>query len=184
MSLNRVVRWVPVEGTGLEHLQISEGEDAIRVRSTVIGDKDGIAYGIHYEMTLDPDWTFRSVEFQRMDGVTTALASDGEGNWVDSLGKPLLELQDCIDIDVSGTPFTNTLPIRRNRDWVIGKPRRFDMAWVPLDTLEPFRDGQIYTPLGDGKWRYQAADGSFEAEITVDEDGLVLDYPGLFRRVK
>ena len=88
------------------------------------------------------------------------------------------------NIDISGTPFTNTLPIRRNRDWVIGEPRRFNMAWVPLDTLEPFQDGQIYTPLGDNRWRYQAADGSFEAEILVDDDGLVVDYPGLFRRAQ
>ena len=179
-----MVRWTPVEGTGLEHLHIASGEDAIRIRSTVIGDKDGTAYGIHYEMTLDPDWTFRSVVFQSMDGVRKTIASDREGNWVDGDGRSLPELQGCIDIDISATPFTNTLPIRRNRDWVIGEPRRFDMAWVPADTLEPFKDGQIYTPLGDRNWLYEAADGSFEAEITVDEDRLVLDYPGLFRRIK
>jgi hypothetical protein len=184
VSLRRTLRWVPAEGIGLEHAQITEWDDAIRVRSTVIGDKDGTAYGIHYDMTLDPDWTFRSVTLQRMDGVVKVLSSDREGNWVDGFGHPLPELTGCIEIDLSGTPFTNTLPIRRNRDWVNGESRRFDMAWVPLDILEPFRDGQIYTPLGGGKWRYQSADGSFEATIAVDEDGLVLDYPGLFRRAK
>jgi hypothetical protein len=184
VSVRRTLRWAPVEGMGLEHLTIGEWDDAIRIRSTVIGDRDGPAYGIHYDMTLDPDWTFRSVVFQRTDGVMKVLSSDREGNWVDGFDQPLTELQGCIDIDFSATPFTNTLPIRRNHAWVNGEPKRFDMAWVPADTLEPFRDGQIYTPLGDGKWRYQAADGSFEAEITVDEDGLVLDYPGLFRRAK
>ena len=184
MSLRRTVRWSPAKGTGLEHLEISDEDGAIHIRSTVIGDKDGTAYGVYYDMTLDADWTFASVVLKRADGAEKVISSDRKGNWVEGSGRRMLELEGCIDIDISGTPFTNTLPIRRNRDWVIGEPRRFNMAWVPLDTLEPFKDGQIYTPLGNGKWRYQAADGSFEAEITVDEDGLVLDYPGLFRRVK
>ena len=183
MLLRRIVRWVPYEGAGLEHAHINHWGDIIKVRSVVIGHKDGMDYGIHYELTLDPDWTFRSVIFQRTDGVMKVLRTDGKGNW--TVGDEVLpDLQGCIDIDISGTPFTNTLPIRRNQNWVTGEPRRFDMAWVPLDTLEPFKDGQIYTPLGGGKWRYQAADGSFEAEIAVDGDGLVIDYPGLFRRTK
>jgi hypothetical protein len=184
MTLRRAVRWVPYEGIGLEQAHITERDDAVRIRSTVIGHKDGTDYAVHYDMTLDPDWTFRSVIFQRMDDVIKTLSSDGQGNWIDGSAAPLPELQGCIDIDISGTPFTNTLPIRRNRDWVTGEPRRFEMAWVPLDTLEPFRDGQIYTPLGDNRWRFQAADGSFEAEILVDADGLVVDYPGLFSRAK
>lgn len=184
MKLRRIVRWIPAEGTGLEHAHINDWGDLIKARGMIIGDKDGTAFGVHYDMTIDPGWIFRSVIFQRTDGVMTVLATDGRGSWTDAQSEPLPELDGCIDIDISGTPFTNTLPILRNRNWVIGEPRRFDMAWVPLDTLEPFKDGQIYTPLGDGKWRFEAADGSFEAEITVDEDGLVVDYPGLFRRVK
>ncbi|HET7738750.1 MAG TPA: putative glycolipid-binding domain-containing protein [Tepidiformaceae bacterium] len=184
MSLRRIARWIPIDGAGLEHLEIAEQDDAIHIRSALIGDKDEVDYGILYEMMLDPDWTFRSLSLRRMDGKTMMLTSDRQGNWFGDSNLPRRELEGCIDIDISGTPFTNTLPMRRNRDWVIGEPRRFDMAWVPLDTLEPFKDGQIYTPLGGEKWRYQAADGSFEAEITVDENGLVLDYPGLFRRAK
>lgn len=183
MTWRRIVRFAPSEGTGLEHLHVYGRDDVIVARGTIIGDMDGTAFGIHYEINLDPDWTFRSVIFQRTDGVMKVITSDGKGNWAD-YNDPLPELQGCIDIDISGTPFTNTLPIRRNRNWVTGQPQRFDMAWVPLDTLEPFKDGQIYTPLGGRKWRFQAEDGTFEAEIAVDEDGLVVDYPGLFSRVK
>ena len=184
MRLRRILRWEPYEGTGLEHLHLNDWGDVIKARGAIIGHKDGKDFGVHYDMTIDPGWIFRSVIFQRMDGVMTVLASDGKGNWYDSESEPLPQLQGCIDIDISGTPFTNTLPIRRNQDWVTGEPKRFDMAWVPLDTLEPFRDGQIYTPLGNNRWRFEAADGSFEATITVDDDALVSDYPGLFRRTK
>jgi len=40
---------------------------------------------------------------------------------------------------------------------------------------------QRYTCLERGLYRFEA--GRFEAELPVDADGLVLDYPGLFRRI-
>ena len=58
------------------------------------------------------------------------------------------------------------------------------MLWMPSDTLEPFVGGQRYTCHEPGKrFHYEATDGSFEADITFDDYGLVTDYPGLFRRV-
>jgi hypothetical protein len=41
------------------------------------------------------------------------LSADGKGRWFDAKGTHLAELDGCIDIDISATPFTNTLPIRR-----------------------------------------------------------------------
>ena len=185
MSLRRIVRWVPYEGAGLEHLHINDWGDTIRVRSVIIGHKDGTDYGIHYEMTLDPDWTFRSVIFQRTDGVMKVLQSDGKGNWHDGDGEPLPQLDGCIDIDISGTPFTNTLPIRRNRDWVIGEPRRFDMAWVPLDTLEPFQGwADLHPAWGRNAGAIRRPMAPSKPRFSVDDDGLVVDYPGLFRRAQ
>ena len=90
-------------------------------------------------------------------------------------------LEGCVDIDISGTPLTNSLPIRRV-PFVTGAAQRFDMAFVPLDTLEPFRGAQIYTRLEATRFRYAAADGSFEQVLTVDDAGFVVDYPTLFAR--
>ena len=36
---------------------------------------------------------------------------------------------------------------------------------------------------GGGLYRFLSLDGGFTADLLVDADGLVLDYPGLFRRV-
>jgi hypothetical protein len=151
------------------------------VRSTVIGAHAATEFGIFYEMSLDPSWTFRSVVIQRTDGATYSLLSDGKGNWRDSAGaRP--DLAGCIDVDISGTPFTNTLPIRRVA-MQPGVPVRLRMAWIPLDSLGPFVDEQVYTRRDDNHYHYQAADGSFEAELRVDADGLVDHYPTLFTRV-
>jgi hypothetical protein len=31
--------------------------------------------------------------------------------------------------------------------------------------------------------RYEASDGSFTADITIDADGVVIDYPGIARQL-
>ena len=57
------------------------------------------------------------------------------------------------------------------------------MLYVPFDSFAPVRDEQVYACLEPGRrFRYQAADRAFAAELTVDADGLVEDYPGLFSR--
>ncbi|HET8576634.1 MAG TPA: putative glycolipid-binding domain-containing protein [Methylomirabilota bacterium] len=44
---------------------------------------------------------------------------------------------------------------------------------------------QAYTRLADRLYLFENLDGSgFQANLPVDEDCVVLDYPDLFRRVK
>ena len=181
MHLELDLRWQPVGEVGLEHCRVWDSPDGINVRSVLIGEFEGFAYGAQYDIGLAADWTFRSLTLRLQDGRVLRLNSNGLGDWKLN-GRRAPELEGCVDIDISGTPFTNTLPIRRSR-FTDGVPQQFAMAWVPLDSLEPFRDGQIYTQLDSTHYRYQAADRSFEQVLTVDENGLVVDYPTLFSRV-
>jgi hypothetical protein len=57
------------------------------------------------------------------------------------------------------------------------------MAWIRIPTLDVHLAPQAYTWLPDGRYRFKALDTGFEAVLEVDADGLVLDYPALFRRV-
>jgi hypothetical protein len=111
------------------------------------------------------------------------LETDGQGHWRDGEARPLPELDGCLDIDIWPTPFTNTFPIRR-QPLAIGERRAFRMAWVaaPALTVRPMRQG--YTRLAERRYLYENLEGSeFRAEIAVDEDGVVLDYEGVFRRI-
>jgi len=38
---------------------------------------------------------------------------DGLGNWFNESRQAISEFENCLDVDISATPFTNTLPIRR-----------------------------------------------------------------------
>ena len=178
------VRWRPLEGEGLEHLTVRPVDGGIRAESVIIGERDAAAYGVSCRIDCDDGWRMRSFHLRDTTGRELELASDGNGHWQRPDGTALPEFDGCIDIDLSGSPFTNTLPIRRlNLDPSQGTAR-LRMVYIPFDTLEPFVDGQLYTCLVPAsRYLYEAEDGAFRAELPVDEDGLVTDYPTLCKRL-
>jgi uncharacterized protein len=184
MPLRQSIRWRSLEHGGLEQLRISEWPEAIKARAAIVGQSGDDRHGVLYEISLTPDWLFESILLQRTDGVMSVLSRGKNGEWYDAQVEELPQLEGCIDIDFQMTPFTNSLPIRRT-PLEIGETRRFRMAYIPADTLEPYPDEQIYTRLSERVYRFENGEGVdyFAADITVDENGLVTDYPGLFARV-
>jgi hypothetical protein len=184
MVLRQSIRWRSREHGGLEEFRIGEWPDGIKVRSAIVGQAGETRYGVMYEVSLKPDWTFEAIFLQRTDGVMVVLRRGDDGDWLDMHAEALPELEGCIDIDFEMTPFTNTLPIRR-APLAIGESRRFRMAYIPADTMEPFADEQTYTRLSERVYRFENGEGEdyFTSDITVDEDGLVVDYPQLFERI-
>jgi hypothetical protein len=180
---SRVLRWRPWEGVGLEHAVVARTDGGIRANSVVIGEHDGVAYGARYELICDEGWRSRSLTIERADGRALHIEGDGEGRWTDTAGKPLPALDGCVDVDLSASPLTNTLPVRRCGIDPAKGTMRFRMALVPFDTLEPFPDEQLYAALDHtGRFRFEAADGSFRAEIAMDAEGFVVSYPPLYVR--
>jgi hypothetical protein len=177
------IRWRPVQGTGLEHLTLRPEAGGVVAESVVIGERGGKPYGLTYRIECDARWCVRAFRIETTDGRGIAMLSDAAGRWRDPDGKLREEFDGCIDIDLAGTPFTNTLPIRR-----LGlKPESgtvdLHMLYIPFDDFMPIRDGQRYTCLKAGRlYRYEAADRTFAADLPVDEHGLVTDYPTLFMR--
>ena len=178
MSLDRSVRWRALDPEGIEHCHVTATARDTRIRSVLITPD----YGLFYRLKLDESGKVRTARLERTDGQLLELFSDGAGNWSDDRAEPLPALRGCVDIDISASPLTNSLPLWRC-DWIIDQPQRFAMAWINVNTLTIQRDEQLYTRLSETAFRYQSADGSFERILTVDDDGLVLDYPGLFTRL-
>lgn len=95
-------------------------------------------------------------------------------------------LDGALDCDLGLCPVTNTMPIRRlgllEKD-VDETP--LIMAWVEMPSLRVLRSDQIYasSPAGDrSRVRYTSFSRDFSAHLTVDADGLVIDYPTLAHR--
>ena len=111
------------------------------------------------------------------------ITGDGKGDWSDASGKRLPKLAGAIDIDLSASPFTNTLPIRRLK-LRAGQVAEITTVYILVPALTLMTDPQRYTCLAAGKrYRYESIDSDFTREIEVDSRGLVVTYPGLFRRM-
>lgn len=187
MKLDRTVVWVPETGTGAEHLRLwSDGDDCIHADSVVVGNRGGVAYGLRYELDADPQWRVRRFTVEEIGTLRRVdLHADGAGNWLDRDG-PRPDLAGCIDVDLSATPFTNILPVRRLQ-LDAGQSAEIRVVYLRMPELAPIVDLQRYTCIEPGRrWRYAAArpGSDFTADLTVDADGLVIDYPSLFRRAE
>ena len=182
--MNRVVRWVPAEGAGAEHLSVRSIADSVAAEGVVVGARGGTPYGLRYRVACDARWRVREAVLSLAGQERRLhLHADGEGNWQDGAGQPVEVLRGCVDIDISATPFTNTLPIRR-LGLAQGEASEILVAYVAVPALVPEPVRQRYTCLEAGRlYRYEGLFRGYVGELGVDEDGLVLDYPGTFRRV-
>ncbi|HEY1399080.1 putative glycolipid-binding domain-containing protein [Roseateles sp.] len=189
MPLPRTVCWIPLwnaaqPGVGIEHLRLSDGHaDGI----VIAVDEESGPFRLAYRLDRDERWRLREAALSLIDGEGESprsmhLKTDGDGHWQDGEGRALADLDGCLDIDIWPTPFTNSFPIRRV-PLAIGERREFRMAWVDGTALTVRAQAQAYTRLDERLYRFESLDGSgFVADLPVDEDLLVLDYPGLFKR--
>ena len=181
--MDATVMWESLQWPGAEHLVIETEAGAIIADGVVIA-LDGRPLRLHYRLSCDPDWTTRRLVIQDAVAEELIFESDGAGSWTDGSGRAFDALAGCIDVDIAATPFTNTLPIRRLR-LQPGEARDLRMLYVMVPELTVRAADQRYTCLeltdAGGVYRYES--GSFQADLRVDPDGLVVDYPGLWRRL-
>jgi hypothetical protein len=188
-SLSRTICWTPLwnrdrEGVGIEHLLLAE----LAADSVVVGyDEEHGPFRLTYRLTWDDTWQLRDAELsittERFSRSLT-LQTDGRGHWRHGDGQSIAELDGCRDIDIWPTPFTNSFPIRR-APMAVGERRPFLMAWIHALDMTVHPRPQAYTRLADRLYLFENLDGSgFQATLPVDEGGIVMDYPDLFRRVK
>jgi uncharacterized protein len=98
------------------------------------------------------------------------------------------DLAEALDCDLGYSPLTNTMPIRRHGLHRGGEAVDVVVAWVSVPDLGVRASRQRYEPVraeadGSAVVRFVALESDFVAELVVDADGLVVDYPGLARSV-
>ncbi len=184
MDRTIVARWRGWSGDGLQHLVLREGPEEIVAEAAVLATEAGSAFAARFRIACDAAWRVRSVEAELIgDGRRIELAADGASAWRDAEGVRLADLEGAIDVDLPITPFTNTLPIRR-LGLAAGQSADLRVVYIVPPDFSVTVDPQRYTCLELGRrYRYESLDSDFVSEIEVDADGLVVTYPGLFRRI-
>ena len=176
--------WARTDVEGLERLELTVAPDGVRATSTVLALESG-GFRLDHRWLLSPDWRAQAVTVERWNsrghGVLR-LERDGAGWRVDGLARP--DLDGAEEPDLSVTPFCNTFPIRRTPERA-GESLSLHTAYIDGDTLTVARSSQRYDRQGPGRLRYVdlGLSRGFEADLVVDEDGLVVSYEHLFKRV-
>lgn len=163
-------------------------EDTVATMSVEGCHVDGVIGGVTptesatvlYSIDTDATWATRVVRVEAGDR-SLVLFADGHGAWTEGGDRPLDALDGAIDVDLSATPFTNTLPIWR-LGLGIGESADIVTAHIAVPELTVVADPQRYTRLDERSYRYESLGSGFARDITVDDAGFVVDYPGLFRR--
>lgn len=184
------VFWKPWTVAGLEHLRLRLGPaDALDADGVILRAMPAGTLRFGYHIRCDETGRTRSLRAWMLDGdAPLDLRGDGQGCWTSEDGRPVPALDGCLDVDIALTPFTNTLPIRR-LGLRAGASADIGVVYLqpPVMTVQPARQRYTLLRAGGGArpslWRYEGLDTGFTTELEVDPDGLVLDYPGIWRRV-
>jgi hypothetical protein len=175
-----VARWCAWDGSGLDECRVTLASTGLELKGEIAAEP-GDRPWCRYAVSCDPQGRTRAVSIDLADGRRLRLGSDGAGAWTRD-GQPAPELAGALDVDLSGTPATNTLPVRR-LGLGIGDRARIAVAYVDLPALAVRLEGQRYTRLAEARYHFESAAHGFARDVEVDGDGLVVSYPGLFRRV-
>ena len=150
-------------------------DNGLSLVGTVIGSEGGLPVRIEYRVLADRAGLTTAAHVRDLRGFgtrTVALERDAKDRWTVD-GTVVRALKGCTDIDLGCSPSTNTLPIRRLR-LAIGAAHTIQAAWIRFPELVVVKAAQTYTRLDEFTYRY--ASGTFAAELTVDDDGLVAEY--------
>jgi hypothetical protein len=179
-----VLFWRRIDAEGLERLELTAAPDGVTACGSVICVEDG-GFRLDHRWRLDTSWRALSVEIKRWNAAGQGhllLERAGSGWRVDGAQRP--DLDGAEEPDLSVTPFCNTLPIRRTPEWP-GAELMLDTAFIDGPALTVARSRQRYERQGPGRLRYVdlGLSQGFEADLTVDDHGLVLGYEHLFERI-
>src|SRR5262245_8476528 len=191
--------WTGVEEWLTEAAAVEVSDDGLRAIGTQIG-ADPAPFRVDYRLEAPRRFVTRE-----LDLTTTTegwrrhllLRHDGSGGWRGQVwddgqvpGGPwdgeLPDLSDALDIDIQNSPLTNTMPILRE-GFREGGAGELTMAFVLTPSLRVEASRQGYQHLrrtGSGAVvRYLSLESDFRADLELDDQGLLVFYPRLARRV-
>lgn len=169
---------------GLERLELTVRPGGVTVESSLIC-LDAGGFRLDHRWHLGPDWRAQWVVVERWgpQGHAGLQLERAGGGWkVDGVLRP--DLRGAEEPDLSVTPFCNSLPIRRMPQQA-GASLTLDTAYIDGVALTVVRSRQRYDRQGPTRLRYVdlGVASGFEADLIVDEGGLILHYEHLFERM-
>ena len=184
MILNQTIIWRRLDEPGHEFAQLFFEDNVWRLSGTAIfafGRPQRQPVRLDYLVMCDADWQTRSASVSGWVGdetISIDISVNEARRWrLNGVEVPAVE--GCLDIDLSFSPSTNLLPIRRLR-LNVGDEVAATAAWLrfPDFRLEPL--AQSYRRISGPGYSYESGSREFVAQLSVNEVGFVTSYPNLW----
>jgi hypothetical protein len=173
---------------GFEVVSITVSDADYRLDGHTAAVEDGQAWVVRYVISLDEDWVTTGARVWGWSSTgqrELRVESHGPGRWHVN-GTPAPEYDGCIDVDLESSSVTNTIPVHR-LELAVGQSAEVPAVYVRALDLGVARLDQHYLRVDDDgghqRYDYRAPDFGFTSQLTYDEFGLVLEYPGIASRV-
>jgi hypothetical protein len=143
-------------------------------------------YSVRYELDAADGYTTRALQAEVItsEGARQLELRQEQGSWLVN-GMPRSDLEGALDCDLAGCPLTNTMPILRHDLHRTPGEVTLTMAFVRLPELDVVRSEQTYTHLRrfeDDTALVRYSSGDFSADLLIDGNGFVIEYPELGAR--
>ena len=193
-----VLMWAGTDEWRAEAVHVETGPGRFAATGVQLGIGP-VPYQVDYVLDTTTDWMTRTLQVTARGDAwrrSLRLGRGSSGRWTcraESAGQvdlpppggDLTVVADAVDCDLGLSPLTNTMPILRHRLHQQAGVAESTIAWVSVPDLTVRASTQRYehlaaTPTGA---IVRFTSGDFTADMVVDTDGFVVDYPQLARRI-
>lgn len=175
--------WQGIAFQSLEYFKLKEENGNYIAASRIIGYYNDSMYTTDYQISIDKDWKTTSFLIEsEINMIRHTLKGKRIQNEWEINDRINPDFKDFNFIDISLTPFTNTLPINKLKLPENGS-EEINVIYIDVlnNVIKPV--SQQYTRMTSDTYHYDNLHTDFKADIVVDEDGLVISYPGLFEKI-
>lgn len=184
VAIVRSTMWRRIDVDGMEACSIKKHGLGRVTSGMVIYAARNTLVRIKYSVACTSEWKCYTAKIDRWVGAnksTVDLQRLEDGRW-SANDQIIVGVDDLLDIDLGFTPATNTNAIKRlNLD--IGSSAELTAVWLDDEswTFKPLK--QRYERLSKNTYRYVSIDSGYQADLTVDDFGLVQVYPKLWKAI-
>ena len=187
-----ILTWRAPDVPRMESVRVQLSGNRIKANGRIVAAATSVhpAFSVSYDLVTNDQGATKRLSLT----VTLAererqlsIARDVEGMWMvqDHQGQTKRESHDgALDVDLILSPFFNALPIRRLNLQSTGDEVSLPVVYVRVPELTVETEVITYARAGtDPKAGFTLKSPVADTTITVDDDGFVIDYPGLAERI-
>jgi hypothetical protein len=175
------ILWRGIYLPGHEASRFFQRDNNWHLEGTAVFSHKGEPCRLTYRVLCDAQWHTVSGQVSGWLGNETVqydISVDADLNWLLN-GNERPAVAGCIDLDLNFSPSTNLLPIRR-LNLSVGQEAEVKAAWLRFPSFELERLSQTYRRTRKLTYRYESTTG-FAADLEVNTEGFVTNYPGLWQ---